>query len=158
MNRPQEFDARLVAYLPYIKRLAAQYVNAEWREDVAQETVERCLLNWRKFRPGAAFAPWVRFQMMDACTVRKKRRATERKHAIHAPEEAYHAPRTEEVIDARRIITVAVTDRDWPILARVAMGDSLAEAGRSLGITREYARQRAERGRAALRAQFGEAA
>ena len=155
--RPQEFDALILRHLPYVQRLARRLAPRS-ADDMAQETLARCFANWRLYRPGASAAPWIKYQMLQIRTARARRARTEGKYMVAGEHDAAIPPRAEEAVDARRILAAAVAGRDGAVMARIAMGDSLAEAGRALGFGREAARQRADRGRAALRAQFGEAA
>lgn len=161
MKRPPEFDALIVKYLPYVRTLVTRYAPPGEREDLAQETLARCFAQWARYDAGASPAPWIRFQMMMARTAARKRKRVEDICADAGPDALAAIaipPRAEEAVDARRILAAAVAGRDGAVMARIAMGDSLAEAGRALGFGREAARQRADRGGAALRAQFGEAA
>lgn len=157
-SRPPEFDALIVRHMAFIKRLAFRLIAPRDADDMAQETMERCLANWRLYRPGASAAPWIKYQMLQLRTARARKARTERKYMIAGAYDAAVAPRADEATDARRIVAAAVAGPDGAVLARLAMGDTLTEAGAPWGYSKQLTHQRAERGRAALRAQFGEAA
>lgn len=76
-NRPKEFDDRLLAYLPAIKKMVNRYdFTYEEKEDLISETFTSCLEGWEKYREDGGFYRWIWWMVrynVKLATDRKKR-------------------------------------------------------------------------------------
>lgn len=65
MERPAEFDARVLAYLPGLEALAKRLTRDEdAREELVQGAIVHALTNWQGFREDGGFWGWLRFCML----------------------------------------------------------------------------------------------
>jgi RNA polymerase sigma-70 factor (ECF subfamily) len=125
--------------------------------DAAEDAVQECFLRLVRlrgsFRAGAGFAPWFYTMLRNAC--RDVLRREGREPGVRAASGPADPGRTAEVREAARDARRAM-DRldgdDRAILAmRVHGGLDFSQIGRSLGITPDCARKRAQRALERLR-------
>lgn len=65
-NRPAEFDAAIVAYLPGLHALAKRLrptASQDVHDELVQDTVCKAFASWRHYRPGSTPLPWLKFLM-----------------------------------------------------------------------------------------------
>lgn len=161
MQRPKEFDAKVMAYLPALKKLARKYVPAGEREELIQDTLVQILASWENFRGtdysvGTGFYRWIACQMRGvAANKRNKKSVTtvqddsgKYAHIVGKPADQ------ERAIIAKDMLERA-TGRDGAVLLRRGMGFGLVEIGVEMGIKRERVRQLEQRGRDSLRKACG---
>lgn len=153
--RPAEFDARVMAYMPALKKLAIKLVPAGQREDLIQDVLLWALANWRKFRPDGGFYNWLTLNMRGIAQ-NKRRSAEARARTAPLADDPYMrraaavgAPATQEDgLAARDVIAKLARSREGRVMIRRGLGDTLAEVGKRRGIGAERARQIEMRGRA----------
>jgi len=165
-NRPADFDARLLAYTPFIRKKANRWCalhpsNGE-PEDFIQDVMAEALRRGATYSKNYAFGTWIRLICSHAIARRKRgsgadKRAAGRRVAIDAaasvstpaPQQAYA-----ELSETLRNLSGT---RDSEILLRIAMGDELHEIGDDLGLSKERVRQLKVRELSRLRELMGEA-
>lgn len=153
-DRPPEFDARLLSYLPGMKKLAYKFgYKGDDAAELVQETMTYALEHWQNFREEGGFYSWVAFQMrgvISNSTWTRKNRQRLMDEAF--PEESRSSltmPNQEQYAELCGTLR-RVTGRDGGVLIRLAMGDQLAEIAGDMGVSRERARQLGARARARL--------
>lgn len=71
-GRPKEFDAKLLAYEPMLKRMARRLVPQSDREDLVQSALYTALRKWHKC--GNGFHGWLRMIMVTEYGLYKRSR------------------------------------------------------------------------------------
>lgn len=156
-NRPPEFDARVIAYLPGLKKLARRYTrNLEERDDLVTDTIALCLRKWKTFRPDGGLWSWMSWEMRGiASNMRSRKQINIVDDATgYIMGNAAIAPRQETYADLSQTLAKA-TSKYQQIAVRKAMGATLRELGDEFGISRQRVEQLVKRGQAEFR---GEAA
>lgn len=140
-TRPAEFDARLMAYLPYIRKRAARLAPSD-PEEFTQETITHMLGIWQNFREDGGFFKWIVWNMRGIAQKRavadKRRKAREPLYI--ASQQRNALPSQEHAADIA-LVMARITPRLQPVFAVVAAGGELAEAGALLGVTRQRINQ-----------------
>lgn len=155
-NRPAAFDARVMAYYPGLRRLAARHVPLAYREDLVTDTVISALENWGKFRETGGMWSWLEWTMRGIVTNAAKKAATRDKHVRFVPLEEYHdasvAPAQEGYTCLSETLRQVSAHRHGSVLIRRAMGDKLKDIANDRGTSVEWVRQMEAGARAELRA------
>lgn len=153
-SRPPEFDARLLSYLPGIKRLAYKFgYRGDDAAELVQETMTYALEHWQNFREEGGFYSWVAFQMrgvISNSTWTRKNRQRLMDEAF--PEESRSSltmPNQEQYAELCETLR-SLSARDGGVLIRIAMGDELRQIAGDMGVSIERARQLGARARARL--------
>lgn len=155
-NRPVDFDARVMAYLPGLRRLAAKYVPRPYRDDLVTDTIMFALERWQNFREDGGMWNWLTWSMRGIATNAAKKAANDKKRVVFVPIEDHmnlSVPAAQdgyaELSDALRHIS---THRHGSVLLRRAMGDGLKEIAVDRGTSVEWVRQMEVAARTQLRA------
>ena len=166
-NRPAEFDAAVLQWLPFLHKMAARLErNKQDREDLVNETIATALKRWAGYKQEGSLPGWLVFQMRSVVNdARRKKRVPTFSYSTARVVEfdddgAGNVPKTiidrlgsparqEDIVCARQVVD-ALTGRDGDVVLRPPMGDTLEAIGAGMGITRERARQIEARGRAAV--------
>jgi RNA polymerase sigma factor (sigma-70 family) len=159
-KRPASFDAAVMQWLPLMRKLAYRFErNEQDREDLVQDTLASALHLWGSYNPEFKMAGWLAYQMRSQ--VKKKRRMQGRVPTTSldgiqdkAESDESHSPKfarslsvfathaTQEGAASARSCLAALSDsRGDNALVRLAAGDTLAEIGDGLGVSRERVRQ-----------------
>jgi RNA polymerase sigma-70 factor (ECF subfamily) len=135
-------------------------------DDAAQEALVKAYVALPRFRPGAAFRPWL--LAIVANEARNRRRAAGRRANLAlrvAGEPAEHAPSPElaaEASEQRRLLVAALNrlrERDREVIAcRYLLGMSEAEAAEVLNIPRGTVKSQLSRALGRLRGALAEPA
>lgn len=155
MNRPKEFDAKVMSHIPMLRGLARK-LPAQRREDAVQQTVLLALDRWMDFDETGSFYKWLTFKFKQATDIR-----TSRKHEVEdvngAVASRLTAPARQDTIAyANQIVRRLSYTRDGRLLVRLATGETLAGLGERRGITKERVRQLTDRARARIARASGE--
>lgn len=146
--RPREFDARLEAYLPGLRKLARKLRHdRDEREELLNETVAVVLSRWKGFRPEGGFWKWISL-IMRSINREMRKKATRRAPAIEidniSDSIAFSvAPHQEVAVDARKL-SVEILGRNGDILMRRAQGDKLYDIANDYGISKQRVQEIAE--------------
>lgn len=151
IDRPAEFDQRVMQYLPGLRKLSWRYCrDAEEREDLVNDTVMFALRNWQSFREEGGFWSWLCWQMRGEVSRRNnynKRRVwlNAQFDVQHETADAIAELRTEptqdvevELADVKRLVAGV---RHGDVLLRYAHGATLDEIARDRGLSKERIRQ-----------------
>lgn len=167
-NRPAEFDARVLAYMPALKKLAYRFErNRQDREDLINETVEVALRRWAGYRPDGGFYGWLVGQMRSV-VADVRRRA--RRHVAGPLDAAFdhnsmddtpmavsswHEPtlpaEQDNIIELDQVRAAMRPGRAGEMLMRVAAGEEYSTIAADYGVSRQRAHQIVTAERARLR-------
>lgn len=139
-NRPAEFDAEVVRFLPGLKSLARARHSDHEPEDLAHSTVAWALEHWASRPPAIGVYPWLRGVMANAATERGRSRRLERAMTCNEPADMAAPACQESAVDVTLTLTL-LGDRDRRIATMTAHGYTLQEVGRAEGVSIERARQ-----------------
>lgn len=165
-TRPTEFDAKVLAYLPALKKLAYRFErNRQDREDLINETVEVALRRWAGYRPDGGFYGWLVGQMRSVVAdVRRRARrhvaepldaAIDQANADEDPYKIYAMPAApaeqDNIIELDQVRAAMKPGRAADMLMRVAAGEEYAAIAADYGVSRQRAHQIVTAERARLR-------
>lgn len=147
-NRPAEYDRQVIAYTPYVRRMAYWWCSrhpangdpADFVQDVMTEAFHRYPLYNTQF----TFGVWMRFICRVIMDRRKKKSMTYEARARHVPDDgamAIGVPANQQECAELSQVLARLTGRGGEIIVRCAMGDELGEIGADLGISKERVRQ-----------------
>lgn len=143
-NRPTEFDARVMAYLPGLRALAAKKVPKEYREDLVTDTIIYALAHWTNFREDGGMWNWLEWQTRGIIKNAASKAVARKRHAVFVPIEdhmQFSTPANQlDYADLSKALD-GMTGRGGRIVVRRAMGDTLREIGNVMGLTNERVRQ-----------------
>ena len=143
-NRPAEFDDRVMAYLPGLRRLAAKYVPRPYREDLVNDTIMFALERWQNYREDGGMWNWLAWNMRGIATNAAKKAASQKNRAIFVPlthHDSAVAPAQEGYVQLSEALRLVSAHRHGSVLLRRAMGDGLKEIAVDRGTPVEWVRQ-----------------
>ncbi|MBB4192764.1 sigma-70 family RNA polymerase sigma factor [Rhizobium aethiopicum] len=143
-NRPAEFDARVMAYVPGLKRLAGRRVPREYRDDLVTDTIMYALAHWKNFREDGGMWNWLEWSMRGILKNAATKAANRKKNLKFVPIEDHMNLSTPATQLAHADLSKALdgmTGRGGKIVVRRALGHSLREIGDEMGMTSERVRQ-----------------
>lgn len=153
-DRPAEFDRRLVAHIPNMRRTATRFAKGDDRTEILQDALTYALDRWATFRNAngdyAGFATWCTWQVRAVVHRRRERADAAKREAKFAPIEkitATVAPRQENIVFAGQVVRRLSRTRDGRILLQAAKGEKKMDIGKRRGISGERVRQLSERAR-----------
>jgi hypothetical protein len=160
MQRPKEFDAKVMAYLPALKKLARKLTNTKTsRRACAGHAALRV---WRigrtsamiRLRPRTASTIGLRSTCVLSRRASVKERTQQEKTCLSADEIALtrrkRQPRQEDITYANQIVRRLSRSRDGRMLVRIGGGEKLKEIGKRAASRTERVRQLTERARERL--------
>ena len=155
-TRPADFDARLIAHLPYLQRLASRFVpRPQRREEIVQETVARALEKWASFREDGSFLAWLRFQFWgvnnpDRPEMKMEMRTLPDGEAAFAVLAA--KPEQEGAVELRQTLDRlgAMPAEISGAIISTALGECQTQMAIEQGVTKQAISNRVQRGRAEL--------
>lgn len=153
-NRPAEFDAKLVAYMPALRKLAAKLLPTKpqhAREDLVQATLLKALEDWRKYRPGNSPYTWLQFLMrgINQDAISKAITAAKHRPELLHRSQGRTLPNQEHATDVSLVLSRVPANRLDDILA-IGMGALYRETAAERGISVSRARERVLSARDAL--------
>jgi RNA polymerase sigma factor (sigma-70 family) len=151
-NRPATFDARVIAFLPAIRRTAEKCRTAD-PEDMAQDIVLRALETWTNYRDDGNFYGWLN---NTARNIGARSKLYRERNVLCGDFEdigvAPQVPGSQESATDLCLVLSSLPPRDRSIMSQVAKGHTLTEIGSAHGLSAERARQIIDACRARLRA------
>lgn len=149
-TRPPSFDARVMAYLPGLKNLAYKLErDPEIRGDLVTDTLIEALDKWQNFRGDGGMWNWLYWMMRGKLTNQRNKKKAHLVEEGYRYENATTAPRQHDYSELSSVLG-QLTDRAGGVLIRRAMGETLAEIGKDIGVGVERTRQLEEKARARL--------
>jgi len=144
-NRPPEFDARVMAYVPGLRKFAARKVPMEYRDDLVTDTIMYALEHWTNYREDGGMYNWLIWQMRGILKNAATKRAVRAKHINFVPMEDHmifvEEPSQLDHVELSQTLD-AMNTREGGILLRRAMtDDTLGDIGADYGISKERVRQ-----------------
>lgn len=147
-NRPTEYDRQVLAYTPYVRRMAYWWCSrhpangdpADFVQDVMTEAFHRYPLYDAKY----TFGVWMRFICRIIVDRRKKKLMTYEARSRHVSDDcaaSISVPANQQECAELSQVLARLTGRGGEIIVRCAMGDELGEIGADLGISKERVRQ-----------------
>lgn len=161
MQRPKEFDAKVMAYLPALKKLARKLANND-ADELVQDTFIYVLSHWQNFRgdpaqPKSGFYNWLTLNMRSIAQGRRGKERTQRKYMpVKNDPDGYvlanvsTAPRQEDITYANQVVRRLSRSREGRMLVRLGGGEMLKDVAAKRGIGVERVRQLTERARERL--------
>jgi len=161
-NRPPEFDALLVRYLPGLTNLAARLTRYDHqkRDDLINDAVLFILANWQKFR-GVGFHGWASLLMRDCARNMRKR---DTKHSASSESldtvtewQVAVPPTQEHAVELAQVMAYVDTmpPRRALVVRMLAAGYTGADIAPILGVTRAAASESYRRSQRELAERFG---
>jgi hypothetical protein len=146
--RPPEFDARLTAYLPMMRKVASYMVPHTEIEEFVQDSAVNALTDWHKYQPPAdkpwyAFKAWVQWQMRKTLLIRAQKRATQKRTGKHVQADKIllaTPARQAAIAEAAEVVRALTGTRGGDMLLRVAIGEEKKDVGASVGLSGERVR------------------
>jgi RNA polymerase sigma factor (sigma-70 family) len=164
MQRPKEFDAKVLAYMPALRALAIKLSSPGEREDLIQDTIIYAMTNWRTFRGDpcaqrSGFYQWLVLNMRSVAQGKRRKRQLETTDIDAAFSVGVHANQ-ENIAYASQIVRRLSYTREGRMLVRIGTGETVEEIGKRRGITSQRVSQLTGRARDKLveRASHKEAA
>lgn len=158
-QRPAEFDARLMAYYPGMRKLAAKYVPRQYREDLVTDTIMYCLSHWQSFREDGGFWAWIKWCMRGVVSNQAQAAVARKGLALVNDDFAYAAAATpaaqERYAELSAVLGQLSGTRNGRVVLRRAMGDQLLEIANDIGVTKARVDQIQKAERARLRKAVG---
>lgn len=156
-NRPAEFDAMLVAHIPYVRKAVAYRANSsEPREEYVQIVLMKAMERWANYRTSDSFRQWLKWIVRQTLTnQRSLKKITVAMGGMEdLPQQATGA-RQHNLLEAKMVVEAAMQS---DILSAIALGETTPEIAASRGVHRNAIRQAANRHREKYLAKFVEAA
>ncbi len=150
--RPADFDDRVMAYMPGLKRLALKKVPRIYADDLVTDTIICALEKWENYREEGGMWNWLVWQMrgiISNSAIKAKARSA---HAIFVPLDDHDtavAANQNDYVELSMTLD-RISGRDGGILLRRAMGYGLREIAEAEGVGSERVRQLEERARKRL--------
>lgn len=155
-SRPASFDARVMAYLPGLRKLAARRVQPAYRDDLVTDTIAYALEHWTNYREDGGLWNWLVWQMRGILKNEATKKANRDKHVTFvqmADHMHFSVPASQEdYADLSFAFDRAAGVKNGDVLIRRAMGDTLDDIATDRGLCRERIRQLESAARAELRA------
>lgn len=134
--RPTAFDARLVAHIPMLERLADRHCHPNEREEVVQTTLTAALDGWQSFREDGSFYKWLYWRFRDVCSRLRDRR--KRNLVVVDSDLADRTmmsarPQQEDIVFASEVLQRLSRSRGGRMLAWVGTGETMAEVSARRG-------------------------
>ena len=143
-SRPAAFDARVMEYVPGLRKLAARYRrDSEQRQDLVTDTIASALENWRLFRgdfkqDSSGFWTWLAWRMRGIVKNEEGKAGVRNKHA--GVKENWWAgranqPSPADYAELSSVLGSLSTIRHGDVLLQRAMGGTLQEIAESKGLS-----------------------
>lgn len=150
-ERPPEFDARVMQYLPGLRKLARKFTRStEERDDLVTDTIAKALEDWQKFREDGGFWNWLYWTMRGIAGKGHKADRTRICLGAAAPFEADDpvlqarfstAPVQDVMLDLEDAVRLAGRIRNGDMLLRVAGGETLRTIAEERGLSHQRIQQ-----------------
>lgn len=171
--RPAEFDEKLVAYRPFIRKIVRSRARREDWDDLAQETFEDACRRWSTFRgEDYSFATWLAFVARGVVQAHKRYKAAQMRAGMEWSMDTDKtsstgrdfvgenwlpsAPATQaEYIELSAVLKHLSSTKNGAMLVRHAMGEERADIAEERGVSRQRIEQILRQERERLRKAVG---
>lgn len=154
-QRPASYDAQVVAYLPFIRKLVNRGRRRVGAEDRIQEVVAELLEKWQVYDDRYKFGTWVALMARNVYLANRQMRQAKKRQVDsegYRREYGYRSsPEQEDYAELSAVLNRLSGTRDSEALMRFAMGDELQDIGADLGVSKQRVFQLIERERGRLR-------
>jgi RNA polymerase sigma factor (sigma-70 family) len=172
-GRPAEFDARLVAYRPFIRKVIRSRARREDWEDLEQEAFEDACRRWSTFRgEDYSFATWLAFVARGVVQAHKRYKAAQMRAGMEWSMDTDRtgatgrdflgeswlpsAPATQaDHVELSAVLGHLAATKNGSMLLRHAMGDERADIAAERGVSRQRIEQILRQERERLRKRVG---
>lgn len=138
-NRPAAFDAALLGWRPLLSKVAAKLVPHDQREELVQDTLVYGMQNWRTYNNRYSLGGWLVFKMRGiASNMRRVKKLRQADAAML--DRVPVAQQQEDITYANQVLEAIPVDRR-AVMHKIAAGCHNREAGASIGVGAERARQ-----------------
>jgi len=151
-TRPAEFDKRLMAYMPAIRKSVNLRVPYAKREDTMQEALADIIGNWEKFRHDGdyrGFFVWLKWRVMAVVSKDRQKRSEPVCHKDDA--DVSVAPRQDDIVLAGQVVRRLKRTRAGRMHLRYAAGESQTSIARKRKISSARVQQLVAASTAAVR-------
>ncbi|CAN7601405.1 sigma-70 family RNA polymerase sigma factor [Bosea sp. LjRoot237] len=153
-NRPAEFDAAILAYVPGMHKLARRLrpeAPGHVREDLVQATLCQAFATWRSYRPENSPYTWLQFIMRDLSRddIKRQQKTAAFKLSLAGVSVRTTPPNQEHAADLALVVGRISPELRADMLD-VAQGAPLAEPASRRGTSRQRVEQILKRERARL--------
>ena len=157
-NRPADYDAKVVAYRPFIHKMArVRSAGNDDVEEVVADTMVLAFAYWRRYNTAYKFGTWLDLLVRNVVQSRKQKRRVRRAsyHVDIDDTGLASMPNQDESAELARVLAHMPAGRNGRILMQIAMGEELAAIGADYGISKQRVKQIGEETRGKLRATLG---
>ena len=153
-NRPASFDARVMAYMPAMKRMASRLTrDREQRDDLVTDTIIFCLANWEKFREDGGLHNWIYWSMRGVSSNGRRLRRV----SLIQDSDGRHMQNLKQMpnqLDALALkeAVIHLNTRTGNALLLYIMGETFNEIAADIGVSPQRAHKMSQEARLALRA------
>lgn len=145
-NRPAEFDAMVMAYVPGLRNMARR-MTRDWAsaDELVTDTIILALTKWRNLREDGGIWAWLTWEMRRAMSSKRQKEKSGMRagtlvniDSIEPPYLNAHQHQHSVLQDVTRRLSDI---RNGDVVLRVAMGDTMADIARERGLSRERVRK-----------------
>jgi len=139
-TRPADFDARVMSYLPMLRKQAQHLAHSiEDREDLVQDAVDDALRRWKSFREDGGFCKWLTLIIRGIASNRNKRKQIPIADNDNAMMNVATPPEQEHAVDLRKAVAAMrrMDKHTRYTVAALAAGYTAAEIGAKFGVTNQ---------------------
>ena len=137
-SRPAEFDARVIAHLPLIKKLARRYLPTS--DDFDSDITAYALEHWYAYNPQFHFSTWLTFKARELAATKRAKGKLDIVYPTKT--EVSTPPRQAAYTLLGQVFDIAQRTLSGRVLLRRAKGDTLDEIARDLGCSNQAVSQR----------------
>lgn len=157
--RPPSFDARVMAYVPGLRRLAYKlHYRGQDADDLVTDTIIIALSRWKAYREDGGFWMWLQWQMRGIVGARRQLKKVQIVNIDDFVDgsrgEFAWRGNQEDYADLSAALS-RISGKSGEVLLRRVMGDGLREIAEEMQVSKEWVRQLEERARADLKKAVG---
>lgn len=150
VQRPPEFDARVLAYMPMLRSQATKRAPAGKREDLIQDTLFYALSKWENFREDGSFYNWLVYCMRAVISNNRAKKTEQEDPDGRLASGRTQPPSQEDAAELDRVLRRISDTKDGDSLLAFAAGIDQGTMADRDGVTRQAISQRLQRARRGL--------
>lgn len=152
-NRPAEFDARLAAHIPALRKRARMYVAHSQIDDLVQDVMASALENWQGYREGGGFVTWLYWRMRAVMSARRDMASRQKRSCktVDVSSVVLAVPAQQENIAfAAQVVRKLCRSRGGRMLVRIGSGERQAEVAGKYKLSAQRVQQLVAKARAEI--------